>query len=236
MAKRNLIIEADERDDDVADTSTDLNDAEEGDDFDPTVEELTDEDVVAEVRKMDNESQARVNKSRHQGSAAGATRQRGTPQRAASKARNPVRARPVEWRETESLDAPTPRPGMEQRWVRFQIGTEEDAKNMTRKMRNYWAPRTIDSIPEGFFPPTVRHAQLGSVIGVGDLILCERPREVGISRKKHFAGKLKRQTQAGQRHVRNVEQEGHEIEVTNRRERPTVGYGPKRRVKVQDDE
>lgn len=235
---RNPVIDAD-LDDDSFNDPTEA--AEEAEEFEPEFgsdDEFTTEDVQEQVRTMSDRQMGQLNKTRRQGQAApsGPKRARTTKAQAVQRARAPVRAREVEWKPVDTLDAPPPMPGMEGRWVRFRLGSEDDQKNFSAKQRGGWVPRKVSTVPQGYFPPTMRHSQLGEIIAVGDLIYCERPRSIGLAQKRYFKEKLRRQTLAGQRHIRKVERGDHPIDVQNRRERPTVGYGQKRRVTVQDDE
>jgi hypothetical protein len=234
--KRNPIIDADIDDD------FDVNEfAEREEEFgvtDASDDEFTTDDVADTVRDMSERERAKVNSTRREGRAAPAGPQRGRTTKAqeVAKARAPARVRDVEWKPSDTLDAPPPMPGMEGRWVRFRVGTEDDQKNFSSKQRGGWEPRKVSTVPKGYFPPTMRHSQLGEVIAVGDLIYCERPRSIGLAQKKYFREKLRRQTLAGQRHIKKVERPDHPIDVDNKYERPSVGYGKKRRVAVQDDE
>jgi hypothetical protein len=238
MARKNAIIEADQDDEfnDVNELAEGLDDEFEGSDgF--SDDELTTEEVEESTRSFSEKQRHQLEKSRKGRAApAGPTRTRATPAQKAAQARAPVRARQEEWKPSDTLDAPPPRVGMEQRWVRFRIGTDDDQKNFSSKQRGGWVVRALTTVPAGYFPPTMRHSQMGEVIAVGDLILCERPRSIGVAQKKYFRDKLRRQTQAGQRHIRKAERSDHPIDVEEKRDRPTVGYGQKRRVSVQSDE
>lgn len=236
MPRTNKIVQADLDDEEFHDAAELAEDAEIDDEFDShDVEEMTDEDVQEEVRNMSERQIAAVSRSRQRGRApdAPAARSRTSTAQKLNKAREPVRARVVEWKPADALDAPPPMPGMEGRWVRFRIGNEEDHKNVSKMLRQGWVPRKIETVPKGYHPPTFKHAQLGDIIAVADLMYCERNREIGIAQKKYVRAKLARMMQAGNSRIRNVEREGHEIEVTNRR---SHSYGKKRRAVAQDDE
>lgn len=119
---------------------------------------------------------------------------KGSGVKAASKS-----AKDDEWRPANTLDAPPPRPGMIQRWIRYQSPGPEgnlDAKNWSRATREGWSPRKLGTVPEGFDAPTAAHAQYGTVISIGDLILCEMPIERYKARRKFFREKLARQLAA----------------------------------------
>ena len=239
MPRRNPIIDADlNEDEDFADPVELAEDEEEFGPEDTTEGELTDEDVQDVADRMTERQRAKMQDSRKAGRGpppSGPKRARETAAQAANKTRAPQRAR-EEWKPADALDAPPPLPGNEGRWIRFRIGNDDDQKNFSAKRRSGWEPRLLSTVPSGYYPPTLKHSQLGEIISVGDLIYCERRLEVGLARKRYFKKKLERQTQAGQRHVRAVEREGHPISVDNPRERPSVGYGRKRRAAVQSDD
>lgn len=104
-----------------------------------------------------------------------------------------------EWRPANTLQAPPRRPGMVQRWIRYALSNENDPRNWTRAMREGWTPRPVESVPDGFDAPTMKHGSAGTVIAVGDLILCEMRVERFKSRRVYFRNKLARQLQAIER-------------------------------------
>lgn len=192
---------------------------------------FSDEEVLdqAEARYAANRAAKRARRGR-----ARDTRRRDTVEQLQARSRAPVVERAEEWAPANSLEAPPPRAGMEQRWIRFQNGDKPDPRNWSRKVREGWKPRPVSTVPEGFAPPTMRHGTAGEVIGVEDLILCERSERIGASRKRHFENKTIRQAAAVRRqHVDKVQKNGHEIAVTDKRHEPTVGRGT-RRPRVQD--
>jgi hypothetical protein len=104
-----------------------------------------------------------------------------------------VASKDEEWHPANNLQAPKARPGMAQRWVRFAIGNTDDPRNWSRSQREGWTPRSLETVPAGFNAPTMAHpGGTGSVIAIGDLILCEMPIARFISRKKYFKAKLER--------------------------------------------
>ena len=247
MARRkNAITEAFARiedEEEVEGLSTDEIEASEDDDAEEFLEdsdagEYTDEDVQEEVERMSSEQRRAVERSRTHGRASTKGRRQGrqTAAKSLAKARTPVREREVEWQPANTLEAPPARPGMEQRWIRFQLGDKNDPRNWSRKTRERWAPRRLETVPEQYVPPTLSHGQLGEVVGVADLILCERPIEVGRARKKYFRAKTQRQLAAAERrHADKVSNSDNPIRVTSKRDL-SRGTGHRRRVQAQDDE
>jgi hypothetical protein len=127
------------------------------------------------------------------------------------------------WERPSELQAPKPRPGFTQRWIRIRVGNDDDVKNSMRKFREGWIPRGLDTVPEGYAPPTFLHSRLGNVIGVEDLILCEMPVTKAAQRNAFYNAKKDRMIEGIENDLRNVSQRGpriaksHKTHVTKRR-------------------
>ncbi len=117
----------------------------------------------------------------------------------------------AEWSRPSELDAPKPRTGYTQRWIRIKLGTEDDSRNSMRKFREGWLPRQLDTVPEGYAPPTFSHSRLGNVIGVEDLILCEMPILKAQQRNAHYEAKKNRMIEGIENDLRNVAKGGPRI-------------------------
>ena len=133
------------------------------------------------------------------------------------------------WKLPAELDAPEPRQGFTQRWIRIRYGNEDDAKNSMKKFREGWLPRSLDSCPVGYVPPTFLHSKLGDVIGVDDLILCEMPIKKAKQRNAYYHNKTVRMVEGIENDLRNVSSGGPRIAHSNR---TTV---TKRRLRVPTD-
>lgn len=134
----------------------------------------------------------------------------------------------TDWSRPSELEAPKSRPGYTQRWIRVRLGNEEDSRNAMRKFREGWLPRALDSVPEGYSPPTFLHARLGNVIGVEDLILCEMPLRKARQRNAYYQAKLDRMIEGIENDLRNVSAGGPRITRTARTQ------VTKRRLKLPD--
>ena len=113
-----------------------------------------------------------------------------------------------EWKRPTTLEAPPPRPGYVQRWIRTTIGASNDPQNASKRFREGWRPRPADTVPRGFTPPTILHGQYGEVIGVEGNILCEMPAKMAAQREVFYSKKAVQQTQA-------IEQDVHKVERPN---------------------
>lgn len=89
------------------------------------------------------------------------------------------------------LDAPEPRVGMRQRWVRMNILGATDAKNRAKRDRQGWRPRRAETVPEVERErfPTVADAKYGDVIQQGELVLCEIAEGLLDRRRKFYSDK-----------------------------------------------
>jgi hypothetical protein len=126
-------------------------------------------------------------------------------------ARNSSRAASTDyqWRRPSSLDAPQPRPGMKQRWVRAEFRSENDNLNWQTKSREGWKPRSPSTVPdcESFFGSSTPH--LGqSVIRVGGLILMEAPIAMIESKAASIREATRRQEQSVLMETEKVSREG----------------------------
>lgn len=133
------------------------------------------------------------------------------------------------WEKPNDLDAPEPRDGYTQRWIRVRLLSEEDAKNTIKMFRQGWLPRPLETVPDGYLPPTIQHAKLGGVIGVDDLILCEMPLKKAIQRNAYYQARQDRMVEGIENDIRKVDRHGPRIDMTNKT-RVT-----KRRLRIPDD-
>lgn len=133
------------------------------------------------------------------------------------------------WEKPNDLDAPEPRDGYTQRWIRVRLQNEEDAKNTIKMFRQGWLPRPLETVPDGYLPPTIQHAKLGGVIGVDDLILCEMPLKKAIQRNAYYQARQDRMVEGIENDIRKVDRHGPRIDMTNKT-RVT-----KRRLRIPDD-
>jgi len=105
--------------------------------------------------------------------------------RSASTRETETRRKP--WAPPSMLDAPPPRDGMKQRWIRAEAQGEGDKLNMGKRLREGFQPRPADTV-EGFEVPTIDNGKHAGIIGVGGLILAEIPEETANERKAYYEG------------------------------------------------
>lgn len=133
------------------------------------------------------------------------------------------------WVRPAALQAPPPRPGYTQRWIRIRLGNTEDVNNSSRKFREGWLPRRPSTVAKSDLPPTSSHPRLGSVIGVEDLILCEMPISKAKQRNAFYRQRIDRMVAGINNDINNVSKHGPRI---SKYERTEVS---KRRRRIPDD-
>lgn len=100
------------------------------------------------------------------------------------------------WVRPTSLEAPPPRKGFRQRWVRVGSLGQDDPTNTARKFREGWKPRPSDTLPKGYHAPTISHGKWAGCVGVEGMILCEMPEKMARMRQQHFQAKTDAVTSA----------------------------------------
>lgn len=227
----NKLLEADERLEDET-LFADERDAVAEAAFDDNDEEIEQDEILNEDDMFDNEREFReeTSASDRRRVASGEKSNKGKGVKASSK----VHDKDEDWAPANTLQAPPRRPGMVQRWVRHALGNDNDPRNWTRAMREGWKPRPLESVPGDFDAPTIKHSVAGTVIAIGDLILCEMPVERFKSRRKYFREKLARQLQAIERKPLNDAEKigGPGIKSVNKK---TVSYGRGRKTVATEE-
>lgn len=233
--KTNKLLQADERleDDEIfAERQARVEAAAEEahDDNDEEVEQdlVLDDDDMYEAEREYRATQEAAGNAR---TANGEKSNKGKGVKGASKAHD----KDDDWAPAHTLAAPAPRPGMVQRWIRHALGNDNDPRNWTRAMREGWKPRTLDTVPDDYEAPTITHSVAGTVICIGDLILCEMRVERFKSRRKYFRERLARQLQAIERKPLDVAERlgGPGIKVNKKKD---VSFGRGRKARATDDE
>lgn len=91
------------------------------------------------------------------------------------------------WAPPSMLDAPTPPPGYQFRWIREATRGIDDKSNMSKRIREGYEPVRAEDFPE-FEAPTIDSGSNSGVIGVGGLILAKVPTETAEERNAYFRG------------------------------------------------
>ena len=133
------------------------------------------------------------------------------------------------WTHAASLEAPPPRPGFSQRWVRVSLKGDDDPTNMARKFREGWRPRLASTVPPKYNPPKVTAGRFQGCIGVEGMLLCERPEKMSEKQRAAIRDKTDRVTQGIEAELQS--QSHPNMQITQDR-RSSV----KRGIRIQDDE
>lgn len=132
------------------------------------------------------------------------------------------------WQPLPFTAAPPPRPGMEQRWVRCRLGTENDVANTLKRQQQGWKPRAGDTVPPQFSMMRRDFDKFSSVIQNQDCVLMERPVEYGRKMREIISTQTRRLQESIRDYIGQMMPRQHgtrggavdEIEV-----RSTVGSG-----------
>lgn len=138
------------------------------------------------------------------------------------------------WVEPSLLNAPAARPGFVQRWMRTKLGSEDDARNIMRRMNRGWRPRSADTIPAGEFAPTMKIPSFGQVIGVEGMVLVERPAEMQASHEQYGRDMADRQMQSVYQMLADADESARSMPFS-RQFKSDVSTG-QRRAPVADDD
>ncbi len=142
------------------------------------------------------------------------------------------------WIRPSSLEAPTPREGMVQRWIRISSRGVDDPRNVNKSMREGWSPRPMNSMPAGFVMSSGSPGnEQGGHFIVDDLMLCEMPERTYAQRRDYYQGLADQQMEAVNQELEDVEAQtgGPHIQRTHK---SSVAHPPRvvgRRVEVADD-
>lgn len=90
---------------------------------------------------------------------------------------------PAAYVRPSSLDAPPPREGKTQRWVRQSVRGAADPKNLNRAWREGWRPRSPDTLSEDWRVYATFADKTDGMIVVDDLILMEIDTDI-LERKR----------------------------------------------------
>jgi len=108
--------------------------------------------------------------------------------------------KPKVWTPPSSLDAPPAPEGFRHRWLRAESMGEDDARNISGKIRSGWEFVRADEYPDTDFP-VIESGKYAGLIGVGGLVLARISEELAQSREAYFSNKTKEREEAVQNDV-----------------------------------
>mgnify|MGYP003627695499 FL=1 len=103
--------------------------------------------------------------------------------------------KPKVWTPPSSLDAPPAPEGFRHRWLRAESMGEDDARNISGKLRSGWEFVRADEYPDSDFP-VIESGKYAGLIGVGGLVLARISEELAQSREAYFNNKSKEREDA----------------------------------------
>ncbi len=103
---------------------------------------------------------------------------------------------PTSWRRPSILDAPAPRAGFVQRWVRYKSGSAEDTDNLDNMLEQGWRPVRRATAARGHSLTADSKGKYGQYIVKRGLMLMELPEKLAKERAKHYRNKRHRMTEA----------------------------------------
>jgi len=94
--------------------------------------------------------------------------------------------RPKTWQPASALPEPDKQPGYAYRWIRVSSMGQQDAKNVSAKLREGWEPVRIEEQPKFKFL-TDPNSQFKDNIEIAGLLLCKIPSEFMDQRRDYFS-------------------------------------------------
>jgi hypothetical protein len=103
------------------------------------------------------------------------------------------------WKRPSNLDAPDPRPGYVQRWIRYRAGNVEDTDNIEKMMDQGWRPRDKSTSKAGHELTARTQGQYGKYYVKRGLMLMEMPVKTMQQRNAFYRNKLLTMTKSVER-------------------------------------
>ena len=119
-----------------------------------------------------------------------------------------------QWRPSNLLEAPEPRPGFKQRWIATMVLGQEQPTNVAKRMREGWQPRDLKTVKNAQNFPTIEHGKFAGYIGIEGMVLCEMPEEMVNQRNEYYAQMTENLMRSVEQDIHKVEQPGNPISKT----------------------
>ena len=118
---------------------------------------------------------------------------------------------PAAYVRPSSLDAPPPRPGKTQRWVRQSVRGAADPKNLNRTWREGWRPRPPETLPEDWRVYATFADKNEGMIVVDDLILMEIDSDILEKKREAIERTTRLQMHSVEHDLESAQIAGHPI-------------------------
>ena len=129
-----------------------------------------------------------------------------------------------QWRPSNLLEAPAPRPGYKQRWIATMVLGQETPTNVAKRLREGWQPRDPKTVKNAGHYPTIEHGKFAGYIGIEGMLLCEMPEEMVNERNLYYAQMTENLMRSVQADIHKVEQPGNPITKTFKTEVTRGGF------------
>ena len=129
-----------------------------------------------------------------------------------------------QWRPSNLLEAPAPRPGYKQRWIATMVLGQETPTNVAKRLREGWQPRDPKTVKNAGHYPTIEHGKFAGYIGIEGMVLCEMPEEMVNERNLYYAQMTENLMRSVQADIHKVEQPGNPITKTFKTEVTRGGF------------
>jgi hypothetical protein len=103
-----------------------------------------------------------------------------------------VTERPKQWMRPETLPQPDKQPGYAYRWIRISTMSQNDARNISSKLREGWEPVRVEEQPK-FRLMVDPNSRFKDNVEVAGLLLCKMPIEFVEQRKEYFSKQTREQ-------------------------------------------
>jgi len=144
-----------------------------------------------------------------------------------NKIKNETRAEEAkvsQWRPSNLLEAPEPRPGYKQRWIATMVLGQETPTNVAKRLREGWQPRDPKTVKNAQHFPTIEHGKFAGYIGIEGMLLCEMPEEMVNERNMYYARMTENLMRSVEQDIHKVEQPGNPISKSFKSEVTRGGF------------
>jgi hypothetical protein len=105
-------------------------------------------------------------------------------------------ARRTPWRPVKKLETPEPPEGYVYRWIRESFLGQEDANNVSYRLREGWELVQGSELPDGWQLPTIEKGRLAGVVHNEGLILAKMPIETVQERREYYEESTRKANEA----------------------------------------
>ena len=129
-----------------------------------------------------------------------------------------------QWRPSNLLEAPAPRPGYKQRWIATMVLGQETPTNVAKRLREGWQPRDPKTVKNVQHFPTIEHGKFAGCVGIEGMVLCEMPEEMVNERNDYYAKMTENLMRSVEQDMHKVEQPGNPIQKSFKTEVTRGGF------------